>query len=245
MAVSLLFTFPKLKLSDLMKDGSTIPHAPDIVGARQGLLASPMVRAFKPQLKFLQRKVRHVRAFFRRGSYRSRRGLKLNLGCGSDQLPGYVNIDLNPFANAELFLDFRKLGAEFAPGSIAEIRMMHSIGYLNLWQSQALFAEFFTLMQSNGVLILELPNLESCVERILQTAKQKVFSPEYLEGVRGLYAFGLDNLAEKRDYHPYAFGWSEWHLQSELENVGFRVRIAPPQTHGHPWRDLRVEAVKP
>lgn len=242
---SLLFTFPKSKLSELMKDASSIPHAPNLVGARQGILASPIVRALKPQLKYVQRKVRHVSAFFRRGSYRSHRGLKLNLGCGSDRLPGYVNIDVNPFANAELYLDFRKLGAVFAPGSIAEIRMIHSIGYLNLWQSRALFTEFFSMMQSSGVLILELPNLESCVERILQAGKQRVFSPEYLEGVRGLYAFGLDNLTEKRDYHPYAFGWSEWHLQSELEAAGFRVRIAPPQTHGHPWRDFRVEAVKP
>ena len=68
----------------------------------------------------------------------------------------------------------------------------------------------------------------------------------YLEAVRGLYAFDLDQLEARVSYTPYAFGWSSWHLVLELERAGNGgVRVLDPATHGpRPWRDTRIEAVK-
>ncbi len=193
----------------------------------------------------IRRSFRHARARVFRARLGRMDDLKLHLGCGQEKLPGYVNIDGDPDANADLFLDFRRLGRVIRPGVVSEIRSIHSLSYLNLWQARDLFRVFHRLMKAGGRLIIELPDLEKCARKLLEAGASGRFSPEYLEGVRGLYAFGHDHMAARRDYHPYAFGWSGWHLKQELEEAGFAdVAILAPQTHGHPWRDLRIEAVR-
>jgi hypothetical protein len=177
--------------------------------------------------------------------FHGRKGLKLHLGCGSKNLPGYVNIDGYPGAKADLYLDFKQIGAAFSEGSVAEALMIHSISYLNLWEARELFRELHRLMEKGGLLIIESPDVSKCARKMLEAGTAKVFNPEYLEGVRGFYAFGLDHMSSKSSYTPYAFGWSDWHLRQELLEAGFRdVSITEPQTHEKGWRDLRVEARK-
>lgn len=140
-------------------------------------------------------------------------------------------------------MDFSEVGAAFPEGSVSEIVMIHSLGYLRLWQAREMFTDLIRLLQHGGKLIIELPDLAKCARMALDSDAQ----PErYLEAVRGLYAFDLDQIANRTMFTPYAFGWSAWHLKMELERAGFReVSIRDPQTHERRlWRDVRVEAIK-
>jgi hypothetical protein len=207
-------------------------------------MAWNLLRRFPP-FKTLDRAFWRVRSVPARGAYRGKTGLRLHLGCGVQRLEGYVNIDADPSARADVFLDFKDLRFCFRGGSAREILMIHSIAYLNLWQARDLFLQFRTLLAPGGKLVLETPDLEKCVAKIREAGEERSFNPAYLEGVRGLYAFGLEQMEAKRDYRPYAFGWAAWHLKEELETAGFRdVRILEPLTH-EPWRDVRVEALNP
>ena len=171
-----------------------------------------------------------------------RRHLKLHLGCGAEHLDGYVNIDADPDAAADLYLDFRYLYRVLAPESVAEVMMIHSLSYLNLWEARDLFRELYALLEPGGKLIIELPDITHCARKILEAGQSL---PDYLEGVRGFYAFGMDQVARREVYTPYAFGWSGWHLKEELERLGFReVTLLDAQTHERTWRDIRVEAKK-
>lgn len=178
-----------------------------------------------------------------REQYAETGALKLHLGCGNELWPGYVNVDRDPASRADIVADFLEIDRFLAPDTVAEVCMIHSLSYLNLWQARDLFLQLHKLIINGGQLIIELPDIGKCAEKLLRSNGDL---SDYLEGVRGFYAFDLGQIAKRIAYSPYAFGWSGWHLQQELEDAGFgNVRQLPPQTHGHPWRDVRVEALKP
>ncbi len=183
----------------------------------------------------------------RRAAYRVRRTasrpLRLHLGCGGEHWRGYVNIDADPSANSDLRLDFIDIESAFPPATVAEVVMIHSLSYLRLWEARDLLAALGRLLEPGGRLVIEVPDLSKCARRALETEGDVA---GYLEAVRGLYAFDLDQIARRAAFVPYAFGWSSWHLTLELERAGFRdVCVRDPQTHdGRVWRDTRIEAVK-
>jgi hypothetical protein len=170
--------------------------------------------------------------------------IRLHLGCGADYWDGYINVDSSATARCDLQLDFRQIAQRYAPGSIREIAMMHSLSYLRLWEARDFLADLYRLLEPGGRLVLELPDLAKCAKRALETDGARM--ADYLEAVRGLYAFDMEQIKRREPFTPYAFGWSAAHLRSELENIGFSaITVGEPQTHGRRvWRDTRIEATK-
>ena len=170
--------------------------------------------------------------------------LRLHLGCGNVHLDDWINIDVTDKSMADLVMDFKNIKNNFQPGSVREILMIHSISYLRLWEARDLFSDVFSLLEPNGRLILEFPDVIKCATAI--TTDNKLTVEHYLEAVRAFYAFDMEEIKEKAAYVPYAFGWSGWHISRELENIGFsNIAVSDPQTHNQrTWRDTRVEAIK-
>jgi hypothetical protein len=169
--------------------------------------------------------------------------VRLHLGCGGDYWPGYVNVDISADAVCDLRMDFTRISELYSRNSVAEVVLIHSLSYLRLWQARDLFVDLCRLLEPGGRLIIELPDLAKCARKALASESNVA---DYLEAVRGLYAFGMDQIENREMFRPYAFGWSGWHLKLELEKVGFqRVTLHDPQLHGQRvWRDMRVEATK-
>ena len=195
----------------------------------------------------LRSRARWLRTRFRRARHqlvpRAAQNVRLHLGCGPDYWKGYVNVDVDPAANSDLCIDMTEIGAAVRDGSVSEVVMIHSLSYLRLWEARDLFSTLVRLLQPGGRLTLELPDLAKCARRALDSDGDL---DAYLEGVRGLYAFDMGEIARRRPFTPYAFGWSAWHLTRELEQAGFRdVIIRDPETHERRvWRDIRIEAIK-
>jgi hypothetical protein len=173
----------------------------------------------------------------------SDREVRLHLGCGQDYWPGYVNVDVGADALCDLRMDFTRIDERYPHSSVVEIALIHSLSYLRLWQARDLFTDLYRLLQPRGRLVIELPDLAKCARKALADEGNP---SEYLEAVRGLYAFGIDQIDHREMFTPYAFGWSSWHLKQELEKIGFnQVIVCDPQTHERrTWRDTRLEAVK-
>lgn len=176
------------------------------------------------------------------GPLSEKRSVKLNLGCGPMHLDGYINIDSDHRACADFYLSFTELSDAFAPACADEILMVHSLSYLNLWQARDLMRVCYRLLRPGGVLAIELPSIEKCARHLLDSQGNL---EDYLEGVRGIYAFDLTEISNQIAYTPYSFGWSAWHLESELRDAAFsKTLVTEPHFHQQPWRDIRVEATK-
>jgi hypothetical protein len=185
--------------------------------------------------------------FFRRATAVSQNSdlptmLRLHLGCGSNYLEGWINIDISDRYKVDMRMNFQDIKNHFQVNTVTEIMMIHSISYLRLWEARDFFAEVYSVLQTGGKFTLEFPDVVKCVKVI---AKEKEYDA-YIEGIRALYAFDMSQIKKKNEYQPYAFGWSAWHIITELQKVGFSsIVVKDPQTHGHlVWRDTRVESIK-
>ncbi|MCD0461131.1 class I SAM-dependent methyltransferase [Roseiconus lacunae] len=177
-----------------------------------------------------------------RGPLGEQSDVRLNLGCGPMHLDGYVNIDADPRACADFYMRFDEVAEAFARDSIVEILMIHSLSYLNLWQARDFFHDAYRLLRTGGKLIVELPSIEKCARHLLESSGDQ---EEYLEAVRGIYAFDPSEISNKVDFTSYSFGWSSWHLKAELTAAGFsQFSESEPHYHEQPWRDIRLEATK-
>ncbi len=167
--------------------------------------------------------------------------VRLHLGCGADRWEGWVNVDRDPSARADLQLDLSDVERSFAPGSVAEVAMIHSLNYLSHPQACRLFASLHRLLEPGGTLAIETVDVEQAARKLLESAGRE---RDHVDGVRAFHAFGWDDLEARRPYAPNRFGWSAWHLERELRAAGFDdVEQQPAQTHVA-WRDMRLVARK-
>jgi hypothetical protein len=172
----------------------------------------------------------------------SNHNLKLNLGCGNAYRDGWINIDIDSSKRTDICCDFINLKNHFNPATIDSIYMIHSICYLNLWESMLFFKDAYNLLKAGGILELEFPDIEKCSKIITDNIDYE----NYLEGVRGIYAFDLNQIQNNESYRPYAFGWTGKYMRNALLEIGFtEISILDPETHGkRTWRDTRIIAIK-
>ncbi len=198
-----------------------------------------IARKMRVQLRRLQRRAQPLEL----ETLARRKPFKLHLGCGDVHLDGWINVDGNPASAADVVMDFRRIGGTLAAATVDEVMMIHSLSYLRLWEARDLLATLHEVLKPGSKFIAEFPDVEKCALAIGRAGKDVT---SYLEAVRGFYAFDPGQIARRRPYTPYAFGWAAWHLEQELKAVGFAAaETRPPLTHGAlAWRDSRVEATK-
>lgn len=85
------------------------------------------------------------------------RSLKLHLGCGSNLLEGYVNID-KYYPHADRVMDVVKL--DYPDGSVEEIFTSHMIEHVPLSDFLLMLREWKRVLKSNGRLVIRCPNFE-------------------------------------------------------------------------------------
>jgi len=186
----------------------------------------------------LMRLIRRASPIERTGS-----PIRLNLGCGNMRLDGWVNIDINPQVKPDICCDLLSVRHHFQPSSVDEILLIHSISYLRLWEARIFFKNALAMLKPGGRFVLEFPDAAKCAKHLLENEGER---DEYIEAIRGFYAFDLQQIKNKEQYQPYSFGWSARHISDELKTIGFREVISgDPQTHGpRLWRDSRIVATK-
>ena len=107
--------------------------------------------------------------------------IKLNLGCASRFLPGYINVDIDsldqikkryPDINFDLvdninFLQADVLRLPFKDGSVDEIRSDALLEHLSFLEESKFFHEVQRLLKPGGLLQFSVPDFEDLVEKWL------------------------------------------------------------------------------
>lgn len=81
--------------------------------------------------------------------------MKLNLGCGTIHLDGYVNVDISQKANVDIICDIEHLDREFIPESVDEIYSYHAIEHLSDYEEGML--QIWQVLKPGGKAIIIVP----------------------------------------------------------------------------------------
>jgi predicted SAM-dependent methyltransferase len=178
------------------------------------------------------------RAAIRVGLWKFESPVRLHLGCGSRNLPGFVNIDLLSGA-ADVLADCTRLGF-LRSGSVTHILVEHMLEHLSREQSALALREWARVLQPGGVLEVEVPDLIWCMENFLVASEEDRYRHLY-EG-RGAVAsiYGLQT--NPGQFHR--FGYTAEHLEDCVRACGLDVFDTKIYMTYHPCRSVRVYARK-
>jgi len=130
---------------------------------------------------------------------KSKKGLKLHIGCSNIYLNNWINIDLgNPTADMEL--DCLDLSSEFDDNSADLIISSHLIEHFDDTQVHKAMAEWYRVLNRDGWLIVECPNFQASLELFLAIPK--------------------DDIKSRVMNFPQIFGRPDWH-EYQIHRTGF------------------------
>jgi predicted SAM-dependent methyltransferase len=173
---------------------------------------------------FLELKVAqiHRNGVRRARALRNRSDLKLNLGCGPDIKPGYVNIDLGD--KADLRLDLRE-PLPFSGNSCSMVQSEHFLEHLSYpGDAMRFLAECFRVLRPGGIFRVGVPDSEWPIRAYARDP----YYIEWFDYVRRIYPNSDWNSTDiecvNYSFHQgneHKFGYDFDTLKRNLAMVGF------------------------
>lgn len=90
--------------------------------------------------------------------------VKLNLGCGTNKLPGYVNIDVEPQCKPDLVCNFVNDRLPYKDNSIDEVVLFHCIEHINKGLHRLIISEIWRVLKPGGEFYISYPEFTKCYE---------------------------------------------------------------------------------
>jgi len=151
--------------------------------------------------------------------------VRLHLGCGAIDAPGYINIDLRPTSNVHFVHDVAPLEM-FADGSVNLIYASHVLAHLLVAEAKDAIGEWHRVLKRGGVLRVAVPDFA-------------VMARMYMERVPFETILGplMGDQGYEQNRHKSAF--DEQYLRRLMEEAGFRgvERWDPATVSWHDFED--------
>lgn len=90
--------------------------------------------------------------------------MKINLGCGADLRPGWINVDVRDDVGADVVCDITST-LPFADGSAREVVAQDVLEHLTTQQQRQVLAQIWRVMRPTGKLWVRLPNVDAIIAR--------------------------------------------------------------------------------
>lgn len=174
----------------------------------------------------------------------------INIGCGTDIRPFWINCDIQPKNNQIIKFDITNFkDLQWLEKQEADlINSDHVIGYLTIAQADMFFNACFNGLKEGGKLILEFPDIQKILQMLSNlNYKSENIDYEYIEVIRAIYAYdNKDAMSTNFDMKTYITGWTTDYLIHRLNLAGFKkIENESPLTHGKRiYRDSRIVALK-
>ena len=159
-----------------------------------------------------------------------KKAVKLHLGCQENYLEGYVNIDLPPEeqtvkgVRADVYADVRDL--KYESNSIAEIRSHHLLEHFSRVESLILLSRWHKWLEPNGLLVVETPDFEESVRKLLaaKIEKQFVFARHIFGSQEAAWAYHKDFWSEAKFYYVLSrLGFGDLRFEKFSNNLVRKV----------------------
>jgi hypothetical protein len=155
---------------------------------------------------------------------------RVNVGCGFDKRPGYLNVDLQAFHAPDVVADVRSI-PQLPSGYYEEVIAQDVLEHLTRADGPTALAEWRRLLAPGGRIWLRIPDLRSLLRWIEESDDE--------ERHRQVVHFTYGTQAYDGDYH--LAGFTDVLVAVELERAGFD-RITAELRDGWLWE---VEAFVP
>lgn len=99
--------------------------------------------------------------------------IRLNLGCGEDLRPSYINIDANPKKPGVLKMEVSSVGKHYAPESVSEILAQDVLEHVGLPTALNWLKEWCGLLSTGGSLHIQ----TTCFDLMVEALKSNKISP--------------------------------------------------------------------
>ncbi|MDO4574085.1 MAG: methyltransferase domain-containing protein [Planctomycetia bacterium] len=165
--------------------------------------------------------------------------IKLNVGCGTDYKPGWINLDNNSDHNIkqlDLNWDMRYY-MPFPSESVDFIFNEHFLEHLTVEQGKSAIQEFLRILKPGGVLRIAMPDLENTV---------KAYYDEDWRNSPTLKKFGLTFIQTRAERinigfrwwgHQWLYDWEE--LERRIREVSETVQITRCALRQSEYPELR------
>ncbi len=102
--------------------------------------------------------------------------IRLNLGCGEDLRPSYINIDANPKKPGVVKMEVSSVKDHFAPESVSEILAQDVLEHVGLPTALNWLIEWCGLLETGGSLYIQ----TTCFDLMAEALKSQRISPDEL-----------------------------------------------------------------
>ena len=151
--------------------------------------------------------------------------MKLNVGCGTDYLEGFINIDgSDTLAKVDRIIDLsaESLLLHFPEGQVVHIIANDIIEHHYHWEAVRIMQDFYRLLARGGIVEIRVPDAEFIITNASLSIGKKL---NLLFGGQDIPQ-GLDpQMDESRKMFPqffcHKFGWTMTSMRNELEGIGF------------------------
>ncbi len=141
----------------------------------------------------------------------------LNIGCGTNYVPGMVNIDGYVLRKKDIWLDVT-IGLPFPAGSIRGIYISHILEHLPLARVRRLLREFHRVLKPGGVVRIIVPSLEYAINAYNTNASSNLPTwPDKFQSIGGKFY----NFMLCANQHAIMFDFS--FLEELLKAAGFKT----------------------
>lgn len=171
------------------------------------------------QFKFLYRRIASP---FQLTKYLQRNNIiKINLGCGTNLLEGWLNCDIAPLQGA-CFLDCSKK-LPFSDNTVDYIYSEHTIEHLTLMEAVGFLKECARILKTSGRIRISTPNFRSFIEMYHGNEK----TAEYLKWFKDRNKLDipvtiLNCINSMCAEHGHKFIYDDHYLKAILEYCGFK-----------------------
>jgi predicted SAM-dependent methyltransferase len=170
--------------------------------------------------------------------------IKLNLGCGSDIRPGYVNVDKFPASDDVVQADFPHL--PFPANTAEEIVLSHVLEHFGYADGETLCKEMLRVLRPSGMAFIEVPDIAWCMAQFLGAPEANQYTnPNMDYSIQ--HRWGLFAQAIWGDQHNdglyHKWGYTAHRLLHLLRHVGF-ASVQIDYVHSHGVQCLSARAQK-
>lgn len=159
--------------------------------------------------------------------------LRLNIGCGTKRLDGYVGVDAVKTDAVDVVADV--LDLPYDDNAADEILAVHVLEHVPLPLADDALAEWVRVLKPGGRLVIEVP----CRDKVFAMIREGVIDPRMV--LWPLYGEPR-TMRSAADIHKWC--WAKVELAQAMQRAGL-TEIESEVPHFHvPARDMRLTGVK-